>query len=88
MYNALHWKLCKETVLHGDELAGAEATRQDLNKQILQVALPAQSRVVIYSLIETVKESDLEPYRYLVWLLHNVPVLSQTDETWAVLSSL
>lgn len=38
---------------------------------------------VIYSLIETVKENDLDPYRYLVWLLSNAPGLSQTDETWA-----
>ena len=36
----------------------------------------AQSSAVIYSLIETAKESDLEPYRYLVWLLNIAPELS------------
>ena len=43
----------------------------------------AQSSAVIYSLIETTKENDLDPYRYLVWLLHNAPGLSRTDEAWA-----
>ena len=43
----------------------------------------AQSSAVIYSLIETAKENDLAPYRYLVWLLNNAPGLSQTDEAWA-----
>ena len=43
----------------------------------------AQSSAVIYSLIETAKENDLNPYRYLVWLLNNAPGLSQTDEAWA-----
>ena len=43
----------------------------------------AQSSAVIYSLIETARENDLDPYRYLVWLLHNAPGLSQTDEAWA-----
>ena len=42
----------------------------------------AQSSAVIYSLIETAKENDLDPYRYLVWLLNNAPGLSQTDEAW------
>ena len=36
-----------------------------------------------HSLIETAKENDLDPYRYLVWLLNNAPGLSQTDEAWA-----
>ena len=40
----------------------------------------AQSSAVIYSLIETAKENDLDPYRYLVWLLHNAPEQSQKDE--------
>mgnify|MGYP001728411166 CR=1 FL=1 len=43
----------------------------------------AQSSAVIYSLIETAKENDLDPCRYLVWLLNNAPGLSQTDEAWA-----
>ena len=42
-----------------------------------------QPSAVIYSLIETAKENDLDHYRYLVWLLNNTPGLSQTDEAWA-----
>lgn len=43
----------------------------------------AQSSAVVYSLIETAKENDLAPYRYLVWLLNTAPALSQRDEAWA-----
>lgn len=49
---------------------------------ILQYPGRAQSSAVIYSLIETAKENDLDPYRYLVWLLHNAPEQSQKDEDW------
>jgi len=38
---------------------------------------------VIYSLMETAKENGLDPYRYLLWLLRNAPVLSETNEAWA-----
>ena len=37
----------------------------------------AQASSVIYSLIETAKENGLDPYRYLLWVLRNAPVLSQ-----------
>ena len=43
----------------------------------------AQSSAVIYSLIETAKETGLDPYRYLLWVLRSAPTLSQTDEFWA-----
>ena len=43
----------------------------------------AQSSAVIYGLIETAKENDLDPYRYLVWLLHNALDLSRKNEPWA-----
>ena len=43
----------------------------------------AQSSAVIYSLIETAKENNLDPYRYLLWVLQNAPKLSQTTEYWA-----
>ena len=43
----------------------------------------AQASSVIYSLIETAKENGLDPYRYLLWVLRNAPVLGQTDESWA-----
>ena len=44
----------------------------------------AQSSAVLYSLIETAKETDLDPYRYLQWVLERAPKLAQAaDETWA-----
>ena len=44
----------------------------------------AQSSAVIYSLIETAKETGLDPFRYLQWVLECAPKLEQTaDETWA-----
>ena len=43
----------------------------------------AQSSAVIYSLIETAKENELDPYRYLLWVLRSAPVLSQAGESWA-----
>ena len=43
----------------------------------------AQSSAVIYSLIETAKENQLDPYRYLLWVLRSAPALSRTDESWA-----
>lgn len=44
----------------------------------------AQSSAVLYSLIETAKETGLDPYRYLQWGLECTPKLEQTaDETWA-----
>ena len=43
----------------------------------------AQASSVIYSLMETAKENDLDPYRYLLWVLRNAPGLSKTDEAWA-----
>ena len=44
----------------------------------------AQSSAVLYSLIETAKETGLAPYRYLLWVLERAPELAQTaDEAWA-----
>lgn len=43
----------------------------------------AQSSAVIYSLIETAKENELDSYRYMLWVLQSAPVLSQADEFWA-----
>ena len=43
----------------------------------------AQASAVIYSLIETAKESGLDPYRYLTWLLTNVPIMAARDDSWA-----
>lgn len=40
----------------------------------------AQAGAVIYSLIETAKENDLDLYRYLLWGLRNAPGLSETDD--------
>lgn len=38
----------------------------------------AQSSAVLYSLIETAKETGLNPYRYLLWVLECAPELAQT----------
>ena len=43
----------------------------------------AQGSAVIYSMIETAKESGLDPYRYLLWVLRNAPQLSETNKAWA-----
>lgn len=43
----------------------------------------AQSSSVIYSLIETAKENELDPYHYLVWILQEAPKLAQRDTAWA-----
>lgn len=44
----------------------------------------AQSSAVLYSLIETAKETGLDPYRYLQWVLERAPKLAQAaDEAWA-----
>ena len=44
----------------------------------------AQSSAVLYSLIETAKENNLDPFRYLRWVLESAPKLAQADDkTWA-----
>ena len=45
--------------------------------------LGAQGSAVIYSLIETAKETGLDPYRYLVWVLRQAPRLAAVNEDWA-----
>lgn len=43
----------------------------------------AQSSAVMYSLIETAKETGLDPYRYLAWVLEQAPTLAEADDVWA-----
>ena len=43
----------------------------------------AQSRAVLFSLIETIKENDLDPCRYLTWVLKKAPKRSSSDPDWA-----
>ena len=45
--------------------------------------LGAQDSAVIYSLIETAKETGLDPFRYLTWVLKNAPGLDRNVEDWA-----
>ena len=47
--------------------------------------LGAQASAVIYSLIETAKETELDPFRYLVWLLKTAPTLDRTVDNWATI---
>ena len=39
----------------------------------------ARTAAVIYSLIETAKENELDPHRYLTWLMTTAPTLHLTD---------
>ena len=43
----------------------------------------AQASAVIYSLIETAKENDLDPYRYLLWVLESAPAMALEGDAWA-----
>ena len=43
----------------------------------------AQSSAVIYSLVETARESGLDPYRYLRWVFETAPALAAQDKDWA-----
>ena len=43
----------------------------------------ATSSAVIYSLVETARESGLDPYRYLRWVFETAPALSVQDKDWA-----
>ena len=45
--------------------------------------LGAQASAVIYSLIETAKETCLAPFRYLTWVLQTALTLDRTVEGWA-----
>ena len=40
----------------------------------------AQASTIIYSLVETAKENDLDPYRYLTWLMRGAPKMDMSDE--------
>ena len=43
----------------------------------------ARASAVIYSLMETAKETGLDPYKYLLWALAGGPKLFETDREWA-----
>ena len=43
----------------------------------------AQGSAIIYSMIETAKENGLDPFRYLVWVLQNAPVMAASGPGWA-----
>lgn len=42
----------------------------------------AQASAVIFSIIETAIENDLDPYRYLLWIFKTAPILFETDMEW------
>ena len=44
--------------------------------------LGAKTSAVIFSLIETAKENNLDPYRYLCFVLQEAPRLSLVDPNW------
>ncbi len=39
----------------------------------------AETSAIYFSLIETAKENDLDPYKYLVWVFKTAPTLNMTD---------
>lgn len=43
----------------------------------------AQGSATIFSLIETAKENNLDPFRYLVWVLSNAPTMAVDRADWA-----
>ena len=45
--------------------------------------LGAKASAVIYSLIETAKENELDPYQYLLWVLEQAPKLAVDNGNWA-----
>ena len=40
----------------------------------------AHSSAVIYSIVETAKENDLDPFRYLTWILKTAPYLDMKNK--------
>lgn len=46
--------------------------------------LGAQASAAICSPIETAKETRLDPFCYLTWVLQTAPILDRTVEGWAV----
>lgn len=42
----------------------------------------AKGSSIIFSLIETAKENNLDPYRYLTHILRLAPTLDQDEENW------
>lgn len=44
----------------------------------------ADSSAVVFSIIETAKENNLDPYKYITWVLSTAPKISETTENWAV----
>jgi transposase len=45
----------------------------------------AHARANLYSLVETCKANNIEPYRYLVWLFTKLPHASTADDYAALL---
>ena len=53
------------------------------NWLIANTPMGAQASAVIYSLMETAKETELDPYKYLLWVLREAPMLFETNQEWA-----
>lgn len=43
----------------------------------------ANSSAMLYSIIETAKENNLNPHKYLLWIFENAPKLAEKDDNWA-----
>ena len=42
----------------------------------------AQGSATIFSLLETAKENDLDPFRYLIWVLSEAPAMAAANADW------
>ena len=42
----------------------------------------AVSSAVTFSIIETAKESGLNPFKYLAYVIKTAPILEKNDEDW------
>ena len=62
-------------------LAKADACK--ILNRFANTANGAQSCAILFSLIETAKESKLDPCRYLTWVLKEAPKRSRSDPDWA-----
>ena len=54
------------------------------NFHFANTPLGAQVSAVICSLIETAKETGLDPFNYLTWVLETAPMLERIVVGWAV----
>ncbi|MGI6227853.1 MAG: transposase domain-containing protein [Peptococcales bacterium] len=68
-----------QTVIH----LGTLRQVYSINFLFANVPKGVEASAIIYSLVETAKENGLDLYRYLAWLMHEVPKLNLSVEDQA-----